>query len=629
MELRGAGKDCIITGRTPLTAMSNASIYLLLVMLKTLVLYIFSSDVVAPVFIFSNLVVYLTIFTLCGLLAQNPRKAYFIAHIAFSALIFIDINYYAYYGFLPSIRDVSLLSQVGAVRESFLGAFRPLSFLLLVDIPVMAIFYRKPHFRTAPKIRSTIVASGFKPVIAVFLIIVLFPLFAVNLNMDYVYTRFGAIAYHFSDLYDSLFNRPAVNPEQIGPGGYVNELAKEGRHFGIAQSRNVILVQLESFQAFLVGAEYAGVEITPNLNHLAKNDSIHFSRYYQQVGIGNTSDAEFIIHNSMHSMGRVSVYRQFSGGSYYTLPGLLKNHDYTTLVFHGNKGDFWNRKKMYESQGIDEFFSLERLEPDEMIAIGLSDGALFRQAAEILSNVRQPFYSLIITLTSHVPYTMPPEYEFLPIEEELQETQFGKYLQAVHYTDRALGEFIELLKSRDLYENSLIVLLGDHAGLYPHNEGNDKFVGEYLGRYYTIDEAMRIPLVFHVPGSGLNEEIEVASGQIDFFPTILNLLGIVEQSGLLFGSDMINEEQGFVPLQHVVPLGSFVDDEKFFLMSRDGVFKNSLAWKVDTLEPVCISECVDGYYKAIEQIRSSQLMISTDLLSELISGDILELLVSD
>lgn len=621
MEATGAKEAYRVISKTPSKVMSSASVYMLLIMLKSTFLYLFSSPVITPVFLIFSLLAYSAIYFSCGMLADNSRRAFLLVHVVLSSLIFVDMNYYAYYGFLPSVRDLALLNQVGAVKESFFGAFRPLSFLLLADIPLLVYLGRQKKPAPNRRVIPVVTTRGICPVVFVLLAVLIFPVFAVSVNMDYVYSRFGTLAYHFSDLYDSVFNKPVVDPEQARPGGYINEIGEEGEHFGIARSRNVIVIQLESFQSFLVGAEHNGVEITPNLNRLVQNDSIYFSRYFQQVGIGNTSDAEFIIHNSMHSLGRISVYRRFANGSFYTLPKLLKKNGYNTSVFHGNVPDFWNREAMYDSQGIDEFYSLDRLDPDEIVAIGLSDRSLFKQAAEIISRMEKPFYSVIITLTSHVPYTLPEELKELEISEELGDSQFGRYLQAVHYTDKVMGEFIETLKAADLYDDSLIVLAGDHAGLYPQNEGNERIVSSFLGRHYTIEEAMRIPLVFHIPGSGLCEDIETVTGQIDFFPTLLNLLGIIETSGILFGRDIINAEEGFVALQHVVPLGSFVDDEKFFLMSRDGVFENSVAWDTRTLEPVGIQECIDGYYRAIEQIRKSQQIVSNDLLDELITEE--------
>src|SRR5690606_21645627 len=66
---------------------------------------------------------------------------------------------------------------------------------------------------------------------------------------------------------------------------------------GLAAGRNVIVVQLESLQNFLIGMELNGQEITPVLNRLAR-EHFYFPRFYQQVGQGSTSDAEFVMNTS-------------------------------------------------------------------------------------------------------------------------------------------------------------------------------------------------------------------------------------------------------------------------------------------------------------------------------------------
>ncbi len=59
-----------------------------------------------------------------------------------------------------------------------------------------------------------------------------------------------------------------------------------------------------------------------------------------------------------------------------------------------------------------------------------------------------PFHAFLISLTSHTPFTMPEEYEYLNIKEEHEGTILGDYLQSIHYADKALGEFLEDLKKK-------------------------------------------------------------------------------------------------------------------------------------------------------------------------------------
>lgn len=110
--------------------------------------------------------------------------------------------------------------------------------------------------------------------------------------------------YHIGDMVTKTFG---ISPKpQIEPFTDHYEQEKEGPYFGIAEGRNLVVIQIESFQDFVINYEYNGQEVTPFLNSLIKNDSTYFDNYYQQVGTGNTSDAEFESNNSY--MGSIEAF---------------------------------------------------------------------------------------------------------------------------------------------------------------------------------------------------------------------------------------------------------------------------------------------------------------------------------
>ena len=74
---------------------------------------------------------------------------------------------------------------------------------------------------------------------------------------------------------------------------------KEALLTGVAKGKNLIIIQMESFQKFLVDLKIDGKEITPNINKLA-HESQYFPNFYQNVGQGNTSDAEFVVNTSFY-----------------------------------------------------------------------------------------------------------------------------------------------------------------------------------------------------------------------------------------------------------------------------------------------------------------------------------------
>ncbi|HEX7056377.1 MAG TPA: LTA synthase family protein, partial [Bacilli bacterium] len=88
------------------------------------------------------------------------------------------------------------------------------------------------------------------------------------------------------------------------------QLAEKTPLFGAAKGKNVMIVQLESFQNFMIGKTVNGEEITPNLNRL-KSEMLYFSRHYTMIGQGHTSDAEFTVNTSLHPLPVGSVYVRY------------------------------------------------------------------------------------------------------------------------------------------------------------------------------------------------------------------------------------------------------------------------------------------------------------------------------
>ena len=130
-------------------------------------------------------------------------------------------------------------------------------------------------------------------------------------------------------------------------------VTEPGKYFGIGKNRNLIVIQVESLQNFVVNKKYGDTEITPNLNYLINNDSFYFPNYYQQLGLGNTSDAEFITNNSIYPTTEGQAYSLYQNNEFYGLPWQLKEIGYKTLAMHGHDKSFWNRDKAYSAQGFD------------------------------------------------------------------------------------------------------------------------------------------------------------------------------------------------------------------------------------------------------------------------------------
>lgn len=80
------------------------------------------------------------------------------------------------------------------------------------------------------------------------------------------------------------------------------------------------------------------------------------------------------------------------------------------------------------------------------------------------NSYRQPFYAKLITVTNHYPYELDKQNQTIEKTTTGDSTVDG-YVQTAKYLDDAFGEFISYLKKAGLYDNSMIVVYGDHYGI--------------------------------------------------------------------------------------------------------------------------------------------------------------------
>ena len=208
---------------------------------------------------------------------------------------------------------------------------------------------------------------------------------------------------------------------------------------------------------------------------------------------------------------------------------------------------------------------------------------------------------------------MPEKYQVLDIEDKHKDTLLGNYLQAIHYTDKALGEFIEDLKKEGLYDNSVIAIYGDHFAITSADKKPQKIMTDYLGYKYDLDDMMKIPLIIHIPGEDIKETISKVGSQMDFAPTILNIMGYENEKGLMFGRDLANYQgPSLIGPQTYAVKGSIITDEIFLEMSRDGVFENSRAFRLDNGKEVDVNNYKEEHKKAIEEINKGNFILKED-----------------
>jgi phosphoglycerol transferase MdoB-like AlkP superfamily enzyme len=376
--------------------------------------------------------------------------------------------------------------------------------------------------------------------------------------------------------------------------------------FGAAKGKNVIVVTLESLQTFLIGAKVNGEEVTPFLNEFI-NESYYFDNFFHQTGQGKTSDSEFLIDTSLYPLNRGAVFFTHGNNDYTATPEILRQQGYFTSVFHANNATFWNRNIMYSALGYDRYYNeLDyKITPETNLNWGLKDIEYFDQSVDILKTVDQPFYARFLTLTNHYPFTYDEDTKFIEPYDSGNGV-FDRYIVTARYLDESIKKFIERLKAEGMYDDSIIVLYGDHYGISEkHNRAMAQFLEKDQITEFDTLNLQRTPLYIHMPGQTEGETISKPTGQIDIKPTILNLLGIDTTNDIRFGHDMFsNEYTGFVVLRD----GSFITDKYAY---KNNIFYDRITGEIVDLPK---NEAQALIKRAQNELRMSDKIIEGDLL---------------
>lgn len=611
-----------------------------IILIKSLLFYMITSHRQINLGILFVTFVFLVLIVMAFSISTKQRSIYAfgIVYGLISLVMFADSMYYAYFNQLPSIIQLLQVKSLMVIdADTFKVSIPPLSLLLLADIPFTIYYYGKLNKRVC----GWVTDQTKKRIRRVSLAVLVFALVSVinPLNADAIkiVNQSEVLTYHLRDLYEQVIepNGDYIQ-NQTDLDQFMTELAAEktddyGEYIKLHNrynNYNLIVIQLESFQNFVINKSFEGEPLTPNLNRLIQDKAIYFDHYYQTIGRGNTSDAEFGSNNSLYPSIEGECYRLYEQNNYNGLMWRLKERNYSSKVYHGYLSEFWNRSAAYPQQGMDDFISLEDFEFDDKISFGLSDKSFYNQTfdkimEEYSHNPDKPFHKLLISLSCHYPYYMPEEYKMGAIEDkEHQDALFTNYLSAIKYSDQALGEFLDRFYQSPLKDNTIVVMYGDHHGLNCLNEENNLLVSRFLGKPYDYDTMLNIPLVMLLPNLeniGIEQRTcHKVGGQVDLLPTLSYLMGF-QTDEYVMGNNLFEQRPGYVASVSYMLKGSFVKDGIIYQASPTEIFEEGRAWRPETGEPIedlaQLEELRPDFVRAKKLLEASKYILDYNLIT--------------
>ncbi|MEX2462361.1 MAG: LTA synthase family protein [Paenibacillaceae bacterium] len=524
---------------------------------------------------------------------MTKRKilGYFIADLLMTAIYFAAIMYHQYFGVIVTYHALQQVNQVTEVKGSVFQLLHPYFLLIFIDVVILAYFLIRKKTKGWGKAYTEKIRTGAAAIMLVLFVICFFCIWNSRFIINEIKQaeQMGILNY---EVYTFFPERKSVEhaPSSITQAEIIKlkdtPINPNPTLWKAAEGKNVIIIQLEAFQNLLLNRKLDGVEITPNLNALL-NESMYFPNFYQMVGQGNTSDAEFVVNTSLYIPPHGAASIEYSDKALPSLPKLLNEKGYETMTFHTNDIHFWNRVELYKALGFDRYYDKSFFGDADPIALAASDEVLYDKTAvemEMLHHKNQLFYGQIISLSSHYPFQIPENKFHMKLPERFKGTFVGDYMQAQNYTDYTLGLFLDKLKASHLWENSLFVIYGDHMGLpiYSLSNTDDDLLHEMLGKNYSLTQMLNIPLLIVAPGTTQPAVITQVGGQADILPTVANLIGISLDKQLYFGQDIINSTTNLLPEHYYLPRGSFINNSEIFVPGE--AFADGIQYPVNMSE---------------------------------------------
>jgi len=361
------------------------------------------------------------------------------------------------------------------------------------------------------------------------------------------------IGYHYLDAYNYFRNSKALKLTSEDKNEIKNwfqnknkDILPNNEYSGIFKGKNLLVIQVESLENFVINQKVNGQEITPNLNKLLKN-SIYFSNYNEEVNQGTTSDAELMTNTSIYPVASGSTFFRYPDNKYYnSLPNILKREGYYTQALHADKGSYWNWKTALESIGFQKCFDSSNYKQNETIGLGLSDGSFLSQSESIIENSKKPYYNYVITMSGHAPFDLPDEYRKLKLNSDFDDSYLGGYLQSVHYEDEQIGKFLDDLKKSGALDNTAVVIYGDHCGIHKYYQSD---VESTKGaQSFMVDNHKEVPFIIYDSDNSIKgKEIKTVGGQVDLMPTLLYLMGAdkKEYINTAMGRNLLNTNESY------------------------------------------------------------------------------------
>ncbi len=205
-----------------------------------------------------------------------------------------------------------------------------------------------------------------------------------------------------------------------------------------------------------------------------------------------------------------------------SLAAVLATAGYRTALFHSGRFGYLGMQAVIDGRGFHTLMDAGDIGGVHNSSFGVDEPSTVARMLAWIDTLPpgQRFFAAYLPVAGHHPYETPERGPF-PEREE-----FGRYSNALHYADQALGALAGGLRARGLEDKILWIVFGDHGEAFGQHPGN------YGHTFFLYDENIRVPFLVVAPGL-VDEPVRVGRvvSLLDTAPTILDLLGLPAPEG--------------------------------------------------------------------------------------------------
>ncbi len=309
---------------------------------------------------------------------------------------------------------------------------------------------------------------------------------------------------------------------------------------------NCVIILAESLESWVLNKTVEGQEITPNLNRILRDSSVIYAPHVlSQVKGGRSIDAQLLMCTGLLPINSGPYSIKFPESYYPSLVKAFKEKHKNARAYSltVDKPMVWNQCIIAPVLGYDSLVSKSSFIQEEPVGSRrqVGDRAFLRQCLskmkknEVWSDSGNTLVQCV-TYSGHNPFILPDSLKKVFFSEDVPDV-LNRYMTMANYTDRAIGEFISGLKSDKRFENTLVVIMGDHEAL---GTVRKELCSDPVGKNILSDKAFVPLIILNAPSNMYYGKV---MGQIDVYPTLLDLLGLNDYWWKGLGESIFNPQK--------------------------------------------------------------------------------------